>query len=194
MFLSCRFVNQFARSYIPLLFLITVLPWLGDIDAFGAESKLSGIDYKLMVDEYYNRGTPVDHPEMPPTLRWMPFNGRGVSANKTEIVPTEGNVIPLSWNEKGGFSKDFFSGVHSDEIKAVLVQHTVNLDKLANLLKKIGSESGVSAYDSGYLIIFDDLAKKGYIIKTSPMIAEDLDKIEFEEKPFLQGTPSQDKT
>ncbi|MBL0731308.1 MAG: hypothetical protein JJW03_00415 [Desulfosarcina sp.] len=187
MILSPCFTNVSTYRYMLFIFIVIALSAIGNTSVFAKENSLSSIKYKMMVNEYYNRGTPIDHPEMPVNLRWMPYSGRGVDANKTEIIPTEGNTVPLSWNKKGSFSNDLFNGSHGDEIKSILSKHEINLDKLSNLLKKIGNESGVSVYDSGYMIIFDDFTKRSYIIKTSPMMAKDLEKIEFAAVP-LQGT------
>lgn len=154
---------------------------------FAEESGLSQATNKICVDEYYKRATPVNDPELPEGLRWMPFTGRGVDEQDTEITPVEGNAIPLNWDRAGSFSHDLFTSKFGLQIKEILSKHGVNIEKLTNLLKRIGTEKSVSLYDGGFMIIFDGEAKKSYIFKTLPGIAIAFDEIELE---YETHTPS----
>jgi len=147
------------------------------------EKKFSEIKNKICVDEYYKKATPANNPELPESLRWMPFTSKDVDESNTEIVPVEGNSIPLGWNKAGDFSDYLLKNKYSQQIKAILEEYGITIEKLTNLLKVIGVEKGASLFDSGYLIVFDENTKKAYIIKTKLKIAEAVEKIDFELLP-----------
>jgi hypothetical protein len=151
--------------------------------AYAEKSALFEAKDKISIDEYYKKGTYMHDPELPDNLKWMPFSGRGVDEKTTEITPVYGDTIPLNWDETGSFSNELCNGKYGSQIKQILSDHGINIEKLNHLFNMVGKEKCVSFYDSGHMVIFDDKVKKSYIIQTKPGIALALEKVEFELVP-----------
>jgi hypothetical protein len=143
------------------------------------EAKAGEYIQKISSQELYDMATQVNDSRLPDGLRVIQFYERGFDADKTIIFNSDEDKSTVSWKKIGEFSSDYFGQRYGSQLKNILQEYGVDLLKLENLMRLIGTERKVMVFNNGKLSFADGNNQKLYLLTTNPGIKKAIEKIYF---------------
>jgi len=135
------------------------------------------------VGNYYDMGEPGNNPEYPDGTRWVPWNdpSRDICPNKVTELLQGDRKSPLKYDKLEHFTEDFYpaSSEKGQELREALRQHGVDTEKFENLVDDLGQDKAELSFyrtdregKNGYIFFNDWHEEKGFILPTTPGIAD----------------------